>query len=101
MPEVKLRCRLNLHRWGKWQTVPITSKDPASGWAAGQLRQCADCFLLQSTKVGNGYAFNTRPLRMAVGKHIEVLRQLENEEMEKAADDLSEALNADLAVPKE
>lgn len=98
---MQLMCRFNWHRWGKWQTVPVNNNDPANAWAAGQLRQCADCFLLQAVKVGSGYAFNSRPLRVAVSKHINELQLSEDSKMHEAAGVLREALNADLGVPKE
>ncbi len=113
---MNLRCGINWHRWGLWQSVPITSNPNTNGWMAGQMRQCADCLLLQSRKIGDGYAFNHRPLRNAVNDHIQDLERCvkvftESEhadafhktsmEMRKAADELRTALNADLGIPKE
>ena len=109
-----LSCRLGWHRWGKWQSVPITSAPSSVGWIAGQIRQCADCYFFEAVKLGDGFAFNYRPLREAITNHIADLRRCvkvfsESEhaeafkntsaEMQKAAEELTVALDQDLAVP--
>jgi hypothetical protein len=79
-------------------------------WHAGQVRQCANCYLIEARKLGSGAYFNLRPLRDAVREHIKDLRECvktfdesafaENfagtrNSMQEAANELTEALRAD------
>lgn len=112
----KLRCRLKWHNWKKWTTVAVTPQgNVADGWSAGQLRQCADCWLMQTVRMGGGdFAVSLRPLRYVVRDHIADLRrcvkaiqeseyadQLESTcaEIETAIHELSNALMADEGIP--
>lgn len=112
---MKLRCRLGWHNWQKWTMVATAPQNGAdNGWAAAQIRQCADCWRVETDKWPGGYVINTRPLRQVVVAHVLDLRhcvkaikesecaaQLErtSQEMSKAADELSVALDKDIGRP--
>lgn len=85
---MNLKCRLRLHNWKNWSLTPMT-QDGGRQWFAGQLRQCADCWFVQVETFAPGTAFNPRPLREAVRKHLAAL--------DCANGDLPEGITAEAA----
>src|SRR5687767_3908514 len=68
-----LLCRAGWHNWKKWQCTPVAGSVSAE-FVAGQLRQCADCWKIDTVLMRGGTMFNMRPLRDVVRDHITDLR---------------------------
>lgn len=109
---MKILCRLRYHRWNRWSMTPTSRSSPdKSGWCCAQMRQCYDCYEVQTRELAKGFAINFRPLRTVVAAHIEDLRRCVTafdesgldfektaKEIEIAIQELSTALEIDTAA---